>query len=361
MKKLLVLFIILGVMFIAAPLFAGGQKEEAPAKEEPVKEEVKEEVKKMEPVDIAVFVPGVVAGSPLYEQMVEGANMVADEYDYVSVKVIEGGFNQGEWGEKVTSLAATGLYEFIMTSNPAMPYVLLDVAEAFPDQKFVCVDAYLDGHPQFYTVMYNQVEQAYFMGYLGGLVTTSNMDGANSDLKAGMVVAQEYPALTEMMIPGYKLGLEDVNPGITVDYRVIGNWYDANKAADLTNSMIDAGVDVILTICGGANQGVIDAAKERGKYVLYFDSNEYKIAPGTIVGCALLRQNKAVYEVTKKAVEGDIEFGKAEVLHAKDGYVDFADDDPLYTDNVPEDVRMKMDKIIKGLRSGKLAFEVPEF
>ncbi|HEB09960.1 MAG TPA: BMP family ABC transporter substrate-binding protein, partial [Spirochaetales bacterium] len=37
-----------------------------------------------------------------------------------------------------------------------------------------------------------------------------------------------------------------------MDFRVIGNWYDANKAADLANSMIDSGVDVIATIAGGA-------------------------------------------------------------------------------------------------------------
>jgi simple sugar transport system substrate-binding protein len=145
-----------------------------------------------------------------------------------------------------------------------------------------------------------------------------------------------------------------------VDYRVIGNWYDANKAADLANSMIDAGVDVILSICGGANQGVIKAAKEKGKYVLYFDSNEYKIAPGTIVGCAVLNQEKAAYERVKAAIEGKLPWGKAEIVSAKDGYVDFADADSLYTNNVPEAVRRKMAVTVKKIRSGQLKLQVPQ-
>jgi len=332
----------------AAPLFAAGEKETVPA------------IDVTMPYDIAVFVPGVTAGSPLYEQMVEGAQKAAAEYPHVNVKVLEAGFNQAEWSEKMTSLAATGEYELIVTSNPAMPFISLDVAKAFPAQKWLNVDAYLDGHPQFHTLLYNQMEMTYMSGYLGALVSKSSMPGANRDLKAGMIVAQEYPALTKLMKPGYEMGLKAVDPGFTLDYRVIGNWYDANKAADLANSMIDAGVDVILTIAGGANQGVIKACQERGKYVLFVDANEYKIAPGTIVGCSVLSQTRATYERVKMAIEGTLEFGKAEIVHTRDGYVDFADQDPAYVNNVPKDVRDKMAELLKKMRSGEFALEPPQ-
>ena len=343
-------------------ILAGGKQEagEKTEKSEPGAEKSEEKAEKTESFDIAVFVPGVVAGSPLYEQMVEGAEKAVAEYEHTTAKVIEGGFNQSEWAEKLTSLAATGQYDIILTSNPAMPFVAAEVMENFPDQKFVNVDAYMEGNPQIYTLLYNQVEQAYFVGYLGGLVTTSDMEGANPDLKAGMIVAQEYPVLLKMIKPGYIKGLEAVDSGIELDYRVIGNWYDANKASDLANSMFDAGVDIILTIAGGANQGVIKAAQERGKYVLYFDAAEYDIAPGVIVGCGILNQTRAVYEAVKKAIEGTLPYGTADVVHTKDGYVDFADGDPLYKKHVPEDVRQKMAEVVEKMRSGELHFEVPE-
>jgi hypothetical protein len=84
--------------------------------------------------------------------------------------------------------------------------------------------------------------------------------------------------------------------------------------------------------------------------VLYFDANEYKIAPGTIVGCAVLNQEKAAYERVKAAIQGKLAFGKAEIVSAKDGYVDFADADPLYTSNVPEAVRKQMAEVVKDPR-----------
>ena len=311
------------------------------------------------PVNLAIFVPGVAAGSPLYEQMVNGANKVAAEFSNLAIKVVEAGFNQAEWPEKMMSLAATGEYAYIMTSNPSMPFVCADVAKAFPKQKFIFMDGYAPGNPQFYSLMYNQVEQGYMAGYLAGLVTKSTMKGATPELKVGAIVAQEYPALTKEMIPGYTQGFQAVDSRITLDYRVIGNWWDANKGADLANSMMDAGVDVILSIAGGAGQGIIKAAQARGRYVVYFDSNAYAIAPGTIVGCATLDQERAVYETVKKAVQGTLGFGKADVVDTKGGYVDFADKDPLYYKNVPTSVTVKMAEVMKKFRSGALTLPVP--
>ncbi len=348
------LFIALVVLCIIVPvsLFAGGQKEAAG---KPV-----QETKKAEPFGIAAFIPGVVAGSPLYEQLVAGAKKAVAEHPNAFLKVVEGGFNQAKWEEKVTSLAATGTYKVILTSNPAMPYIVADVAKSFPDQKFINVDGYLPGNKQIYTLLYNQFEQGYLAGYLGGLVTKSKMPGANADLKVGMIVAQEYPALTKMIKPGFEKGLHAVDPKITLDYRIIGNWYDANKASDLANSMFDAGVDVILVIAGGANQGAINAAKERGKYILYFDSNEYKTAPGTIVGCSVLYQEKAVYKVVTEAIEGKLKYGTADIVNAADGYVDFIENDPIYIKTVSKDVREKMSKVVEEFRSGKLSLKVPK-
>jgi riboflavin transport system substrate-binding protein len=312
------------------------------------------------PVSVGIFVPGVAAGSPLYETMVAAAQKVASELSNVTVKVVEGGFNQADWPEKVTSMVATGSYDYILTSNPSLPAICTDVAKSFPKQKFIIMDSGVSsGIPNFYTVMYNQVEQGYIAGYLAGLVTKSKMSGANTDLKIGAIVAQEYPALNKEMIPGYQQGAQAVDAKITLDYRVIGNWYDANKAADLANSMMDAGVDVILSISGGASQGIIKAAQARGKYVIYFDSDQYVIAPGTIIGCVTLDQTRAVYEALKKAAAGTLPLGTAVTVNAKDGFVDLADKNPLYTNNVAADVRAKMNDMMKKFRTGGFSLAIP--
>ncbi len=356
MRKHWKLLLIAAVVFclLVSLTFAGGAKE----KEEPPVEEM---AAVEEPFDIGIFVPGVVAGSPLYEQMVAGAERVAAEHGNVSIKVLEAGFNQGEWEDKMMSLAATGEYEIILSTNGAMPYVSMAAAEAFPEQKFLIVDAILPGHPQMFTLLYNQVEQAAQVGFLAGLITKSDMPGANADLKIGIIVGQHYPALDEMVAPGYEMGAKAVDPGIEVDFRVLGNWYDANKAAELTNSMIDAGVDVIMTACGGANQGVISAAQERGKYVIYFDDDHYELAPGTIVGSAALAQERAVYERLTEALEGRLPFGEAVIVNTRDGYVNFVDWNPLYEESVDPEVRAQMAAMREDARSGKVQLELPKF
>jgi simple sugar transport system substrate-binding protein len=222
------------------------------------------------------------------------------------------------------------------------------------------VDGYIDGNPQMASFLYNQVEQSYMLGYLAGLITESSMPGANADLKIGMIVAQEYPVMNKMLVPGFLKGAKAVNSSIEMDYRVVGNWYDANKAAELAKSMIDAGVDVIGVIAGGAAPGVFDAAKERGKYVMFWDGNAYSKAPGVVAGCAAVKQSKLVYEVVNKAINGTIEYGKGHVLSAKDGYIEFISDDPDYEKTVPQDIREKQQEMVNSILDGSLVLEAPQ-
>lgn len=311
--------------------------------------------------NVAVFVPGVTEGSPLYEQMVEGVEKAAAEKEDITVKVLEAGFNQGEWEEKLTALAAEKKYDLIVSENGAMPYIAVPVAKAFPDQKFLFVDSIIKPNKQMYTLLYNQMEEAYLVGYLGGLITKSSMKGVNSDLKIGIIAGQEFPAMTEMIVPGYRMGASAVDSGIEVDFRVLGNWYDANKAGELAKSMIDAGVDVILPICGGANQGVIAAAKEAGIYVLYFDSEAYSMAPGVIAGCVVLDQARAVQELVIKAYNGTLEYGKSGIVGVKEGYVKFAENSDLYRKTVPADIREKLSLVVKSMERGDVSLTIPEY
>ncbi|HAK47147.1 MAG TPA: BMP family ABC transporter substrate-binding protein [Spirochaeta sp.] len=357
-KKLLAAAVIFLLLITPVLVFAGGQQEAEP--EAPMVEKEEAPEKKAEPFALAVVVPGVTAGSPLYEQLVEGAQQAVDKYPNASMKVVELGFNQAEWAEKMTSIVATGKYDVVISSNPSMPFVCMELAGQFPDQKFIFVDAFIEGHPQMASFLYNQVEQSYMLGYLAGLITTSDMTGANADLKIGIVVAQEYPALNKMMVPGFLQGAQAVNADITLDYRVVGNWYDANKAGELAKSMVDAGVDVIGVICGGAAPGVFEVAKERNKYVMYWDDNSYAKAPGVIAGCGALHQTKLVSEVVEDAINGKVKFGTGVKLNSRDGYIEFIGDDPNYLDIIPAAMQAEHKKVVDSIMSGSLVLEVPE-
>jgi len=310
-------------------------------------------------LSVLVYITGVVAGSPTYEMLATGAQEFADEHDNITVKIYEAGFNQAEWEEQLRSMVAGGEYDLVLGSNPSLPEICASVGAAFPSQKFIITDAAYSGNPQIYTYLYNQYEQALFLGYLAGLVTTSAMPYANSAKKIGFIAAQEYPLLNRQMVPGFLDGARRVDPGIELDFRVIGNWYDANKAAELASGMINAGADVFTSIAGGAAQGLFRTVKEQNAYSVNFNTNDYAQAPGFIIGCGRMEQKKLVKEILADELAGRIGYGDSKTVGVKEGYIDFIFDDPGYRDNVPGEIRAKFDAFMDDFRAGRVAYTVP--
>jgi len=312
---------------------------------------------------IVVFIPGVMAGSPIYEMLAEGIKKAAEDFAASnqgaapSVTVIEGGFNQAEWESQVTTLAASASYDLIVSSNPSLPDIVSSVSTKFPKQKFLLLDGELEGNPNVYTLRYNQREQAYMAGYIAALASLEAIGAEPGAKRIGLVAAQEYPVMNNVILPGYIEGALAVDPGFSVDFRVVGNWFDAAKAAELAAGMIRGGVKVLLPIAGGAGAGVVQAASEADAKVVWFDTNGYAIRPGTVIGSTILRQDKAAYEKTTLYLKGALPFGKAEIAGMAQGFVDFVEDDPLYISSVNPSLREKQAALVASLRSGKLKLD----
>ena len=345
-RKIVSLFMVLTILVIVvAPLSAAGAVEQATAGPQSL--------------SLLVYITGVVAGSPPYTALAEGANEFAAENPNVTVKIYEAGFNQAQWEEQLTSLVATGEYDLVLGSNPSLPEICVRVGAKFPNQKFIITDAQLAGNSQIRTYLYNQYEQSLYLGYLAGLVTTSTMPYANKDLKIGFIAAQEYPLLNKHMVPGFLAGARLVEPKIEVDFRVIGNWFDANKAAELATSMKNSGVDVFASIAGGAAQGLFKVAKEQGAYIVFHNNNEYAAAPTFVVGCGSMEQKKLVKEVLSEVMAGKVAYGTASTVGAKEGYMGFFFDDPAYTANLPAEIRTKFEAFYADVKAGKVAYTLP--
>jgi riboflavin transport system substrate-binding protein len=343
-KNIIILLVCMAVLSVCKPKEQKGQSEQA------------EQGKSL---SVLVYITGVVAGSPTYEMLATGAREFAEEHNNVSIKIYEAGFNQAEWEEQLHSMVAGGEYDLVLGSNPSLPEICANVGAAFPSQKFIITDAAYSGNQQICTYLYNQYEQALFLGYLAGLVTTSGMPHANSAKRIGFIAAQEYPLLNRQMVPGFIDGARRVDPNIELDFRVIGNWYDANKAAELASGMINAGVDVFTSIAGGAAQGLVRAIKERGAYSVNFNTNDYGQAPGFIVGCGKMQQQKLVKEILTDALTGKINYGSSKTVGVKEGYLDFIFDDPGYRDNVSSEIQQKFGSFMDDFRAGRIEYTVP--
>jgi len=310
--------------------------------------------KKTKAPSIAVFIPGIMADSPTYAHVAQGVQAaveehnasIANESDRAQLYIMEAGTNQAEWSPKLTSLAATGLYDVIISSNPSMPEIAEPIAKQFPSQKFIFLDAALEGNQQIYTISYNQRDQSYISGYMAGLFSKTH--------KVGLIAAQEYPIMNNILYPYFAKGAEDACSGTSADFRVVGNWYDASKGAEIATAMYKDGIDVILPICGGAAQGVISTARERGTHIVWFDENGFKKAPGVIISCCMTKQDKAAKETTAEYLAGKTPWGTVRSVGLREGYTEFFDSDENYIKYVNEEIRAKMEKLFSVLKDGTL-------
>lgn len=321
----------------------------------------KEKTKEETAFSIAVFVPGVLAGSPTYEMMDQGVRKAA-LLKGASVKTIEGGFNQADWAEQLTTLAADTSYDLIVTSNPSMPEICRKILEFYPEQNFLNLEGSGIADDQVSTFFFNHKELAFLLGNFAGLLTESRKDNSDKPIKVGLIAGQEYPEMNNYIKPGFEMGFKNVNSDFSLDFRVIGNWYDASKAAELAADMYSSGADIILTIAGGANQGVLTAAKNTDKFVLWYDSNAYAVEPGVVIGSGIIREDIAAEEMVLKAIEGTLKRGTSITAGIEEGYVDFIDDDANYLKFVPLGVREDMNRLLIDMRNGtvKLPLDTQE-
>lgn len=309
-------------------------------------------------LSILVYITGVIAGSPPYTALAEGATEFASEHENVSVKIYEAGFNQAEWEEQLTALVATRRYDIVLGSNPSLPEICERIGAKFPEQKFILTDAELSGNSQMRTYLYNQYEQSLYLGYLAGLVTTSAMDRANAALKIGFIAAQEYPMLNNHILPGFLAGARLVNPAIEVDFRVVGNWFDANKTAELARSMLNAQVDVFAVIAGGAAQGLFKVVQEEGGYIVFHNTNEYAAAPPYVVGCGSMEQKALVKAALEEVLRGELEYGTSTLVGLQEGSLGFFFT-PEYEQALPEIIRQQFESFYFDLAAGKISYTLP--
>ena len=305
---------------------------------------------------IAVFVPGLMEESLSHEMMDSGVRAAADKAQAV-VKTIEGGSNRETWSSRIAEMTAEGTYDLIVTANPAMSEIIAEASSRYPDQDFLVLGGSGLGGESAADVVYRHLEQAFLLGYFAGLAASSEeLEGIDSvrNKIVGMIVDLESPRITREIRPGFEIGLHTANPDIRMEFRVIGSRNNTARARQLADRMYASGAEIILTIAGSANRGVVDAAGDADTYVLWFDSEGTSAAPGTVLAGGVIRQDKAAEEWTRQWLEGTLEMGKTTRIGVSEGYIEFPLDTRNIRRRVPKSIRSAMQNVLERMQSGAL-------
>lgn len=150
------------------------------------------------------------------------------------------------------------------------PYSL-QMAEEFPDVQFLHPNHPLeDSYPANIGSYFSSlVEPAYLAGIVAGMTSKSG--------KLGLIIPKLIPVVLQEM-NSFVLGARSVNPDITAQAVVTGDWALPVKEAEATNSVIDQGADVVITRVDSPKV-VITTVRERDVYCCGYHVNQLSVAP----------------------------------------------------------------------------------
>ena len=149
---------------------------------------------------------------------------------------------------------------------------ILKMAEKYPKVRFAhCGGLWTEGkHPKNTGSYFGYIDECQ---YLNGVVAGHT----SKSKKIGFIAAKPIPQVLRN-INAFTLGARSVDPKITTQLVITGDWSLPVKEAEAANSMIDQGVDVI-TCHVDSPKVIVETAERRNIFVCGYHANQAALAP----------------------------------------------------------------------------------
>ncbi|MEM7291399.1 MAG: BMP family ABC transporter substrate-binding protein [Pseudomonadota bacterium] len=222
------------------------------------------------------------------------------------------------------------------------------VAGENPDKKFAIIDVNWLDQPNLRQYAFKEHEGSYLVGMAAALKSETG--------KIGFVGGMDIP-LIRAFACGYVQGAKAAKADVEIFQNMTGTtpsaWNDPGKGAELTQSQIDRGADVVYQAAGGTGIGVIRAAADAGKFSIGVDSNQNHLAPGSVLTSMLKRVDVAAYETMKDGVSGSFDT-KTQILGLAENGVGWALDDNN-KDLISADMKSAIEAASEKIKGGEIA------
>lgn len=260
----------------------------------------------------------------------EGILTAAKELGF-RTKVVELGGDTTKQIPTLTEFAESKDWDIIVCGTYNIRESFQNVAQQFPDKKFILYDAKDDkALPNVYSVEHLQNEGSFIAGAAAAMLTTSKAPLSNSKKIVGFVAGGENTSINDFLV-GYIQGVQSVDPAVKVLISYVGNFKDTAKAKEMAIAQINQGADVVFQVAGGAGLGVLDACKEKNVYAIGVDSDQATVLEASrpdlskIIATSMQKKvNKTVYNAIKAAVQGTLAYGTYETVGLKQGSIGIA-------------------------------------
>ena len=178
-----------------------------------------------------------------------------------------------------------------------MSDAIADAARKNPDKMYAIVDSsYENGEPNTIGVLFKAQEPSFLVGYIAGQMTETNKVGFVGGQKSATIDQFEYGFRAGVDYAAKELGKE-----ITVDVQYANSFSDAAMGKGIATKMYDS-CDIVFHAAGNVGNGVIEAAKEKDKWVIGVDRDQNDLAPDNVLTSAVKRVGDAIQIVTEKVM-----------------------------------------------------------
>ena len=223
--------------------------------------------------------------------------------DTLPVRVFEGQPTMLAEDERYLRTYAARGFDLIIAVGFLMKSAVLTVARDFPNTKFALIDAGLDAGENpagnVATLLFREEEGSFLVGAAAALTSQTGV--------IGFVGGMDIPLIRKFQA-GYEQGARHVRPDCKVLCEYAGSgpeaFSDPVRGKQLAEGMISQNADVIFHASGSTGNGVIEAARARGKLAIGVDADQDAQAPGFVLTSMIKRVDIAVFEIIKERTDG---------------------------------------------------------
>ncbi len=362
MKKMIAL--LLAVLLLAA--FIGGCTQETAATEAtaPDAEGSTEGASDANTADgeklkVALVYAGFLGDKSFNDSAHAGAMRAVEEYG-IELKEMESK-EPTEWETNFVAMAAED-YDLVIAVSTQFEEIITKHAPEFPDKKFALIDGVVKGD-NIVSSTFAQNEGSFLAGAAAAMFTTkTEIEGVNEDKIIGWVGGMDIPVLSDFFV-GYEQGAKEIDPEITVLQSFAGSFNDPLKGKELTIAQYSQGADIVMNVASGTGNGILEAARDEGKYAIGVDLDQDDIYPGHILTSMLKRVDVATFLAIESVIEGTYEGNTTTYLDINNGGVgltDFSVMREALGDAFPEDIVEKITELEEKVKSGEIVVEAFE-
>jgi basic membrane protein A len=272
---------------------------------------------------------------------------VADQVQYIETT------DAKDYDKNIATFADAG-YDVIVTVGFNLGEATDAAAPKYPNVKFIGVDQFQAADvPGVAGLNFPEDNAGFLVGALAAMMSSSG--------KIGSVCGTDAVPPVWRFGEGYRAGAAYIDPAVEVfvvyhnDVGFDKTFVDPEWGAATANSMIDQGADVIFGAGGKTGNGAVTAAAQRGVYAIGVDTDQYLTLPEAaprMLSSAMKLLTPGVYGLIKLAKEGNFPTGN---YFGDAGYAPYHD----LENEVPAEVKTKMEEIAAGLKDGSIKTNVP--